>query len=52
MKGVTLAVGGLAFVRLPIILDIALPVALTVVEFFIVYRPGTPAKRDLPLDWF
>lgn len=89
MKGVTLAGGGIAFVRLaghsfplahvalmivaltgvfltyygqsvglvivhlrPSILDIALPMALTVVEFFIVYRPCTPAKGDLPIDWF
>jgi len=89
MKGVTLAGGGIAFVRLanhgfslphialmavaltgvfltyygqsvglvivhlkPSILDIALPMALTVVEFFIVYRPGAPAKGALPVDWF
>jgi hypothetical protein len=89
MKGVTLAGGGLAFVRLagrgfplphvalmtvaltgvfltyygqsvgliivhlrPSILDIALPMALTVVEFFIVYRPCAPARGDLPIDWF
>lgn len=89
MKGVTLAGGGVAFVKLanhgfplphvalmvvaltgvfltyygqsvglvtvhlrPSILDIALPMGLTVVEFFIVYRPGSPPQGELPVDWF
>jgi|GEM_PF-5169746 len=44
---------GLIIVHLrPSILDITLPMALTVVEFFIVYRPSEPATGDQPIDWF
>jgi len=44
---------GLVIVHLrPSILDIALPMALTVVELYIIARPGTRSGGDLPVDWF
>ncbi|HVQ59484.1 MAG TPA: hypothetical protein VMS60_11325 [Solirubrobacterales bacterium] len=44
---------GLIIVHLrPSILDIALPMSLTVVELYIIYRPGAKAGGDFPIDWF
>lgn len=44
---------GLIIVNLrPSILDIALPMLLTVVELYIAYRPGIEHGDRLPVDWF
>jgi hypothetical protein len=44
---------GLIIVSLrPSILDIALPMLLTVVELYIAYRPGMEHGDRLPADWF
>jgi hypothetical protein len=44
---------GLVIVHLrPSIMDISLPMALTVAEFYIMARPGSGLDEGLPLDWF
>lgn len=44
---------GLVIVHIrPSILDIALPMLLTVLELYIAYRPGIERGGSLPVDWF